>query len=69
MSAKAEIGVRERRVLRTLDAIGGEVAEAELVHHCGPGAVLEAFELAERGFVIVRTRTTFELVDAGREAA
>lgn len=57
--------VRERKLLRTLDEIGGEVAEDELVHHLGKAAVYDAFEAAELG--LDEAQTTFTLTDAGWE--
>jgi len=60
------VKARERKLLRTLDEIGGEVAEAELVHHLGKAAVYDAFEAVELG--LVEAQVTFTLTDAGREA-
>lgn len=65
VNGAARITAQQRRVLRTLGQIGGEVAEAELVYHRGEGAIFEAFELAEQGLITVRT--TFELTPTGGE--
>lgn len=53
-------------VLRKLDEIGGEVAEAELAYHLGP----EAAEVARRAAAdgLVETRTYFSLTDKGKAA-
>jgi len=55
----------EEAVLRKLDEIGGEVLGRELAYHLGADSLLDAFELAEQGFV--EARTFFSLTDAGRE--